>query len=93
MAKTTTPKPTTKPTPKPPVESPARAKAEIVDTVKSRCPKCQSTDREPYSGTLAIHAPGIDTDRKPYTHVVKRWTRCKKCGQARVDQSVENRME
>ena len=67
-----------------------RKQAAIVDSVKSRCPKCQSTDRTPYSGTVTVYAPGIDCDQ-PYTHVVKRWTRCAKCGQARVDQSQENR--
>lgn len=65
--------------------------AEIVDSIKSRCPKCQSTDRTPYSGTVTVAASGVDQTGQPYTHVVKRWTKCAKCGQARVDQSLENR--
>jgi len=69
-----------------------RKQAEIVDSIKSRCPKCQSTDRTPYSGTVTVHAPGMD-GTQPYTHVVKRWTKCAKCGQARVDQSLENRSQ
>ena len=57
----------------------------------SKCPKCGSTDRTPYSQTRAIAIAGVDPDFGSYTHVVKRWTKCKSCNQARTDHSLENR--
>lgn len=57
----------------------------------SRCPKCQSTERTPYSQTREIKINGEDPVFGAYTHVVRRWTRCKGCGQARTDRSFEYR--
>jgi hypothetical protein len=61
-----------------------------VESGKSRCPKCNSTTRKPYANTRAVESPGM-INGKPYTHVVFRYTNCKKCGQARVDRTCENR--
>jgi len=57
----------------------------------SRCPKCQSTERGPYTRTTKQAHAGVDPDGHPYTHVVRRWTRCLACGQSRIDRTYENR--
>lgn len=54
----------------------------------SRCPKCSSTERTPYSQTREIEVRGEDPEFGSYTHVIRRWTRCKGCGQARTDRSL-----
>lgn len=63
----------------------------IAEAHVSRCAKCGSTDRTAYSNTKVYPFPGTDREGHPYTHVVRRTTRCKACGQARIDRSVENR--
>jgi len=55
----------------------------------SRC-RCGSTDREPYSQTIVTEYGG-EFNGQPFTHIVRRWTKCAACGQARVDKSHENR--
>ncbi len=69
----------------------AKTQNVVVDATKSRCPKCSSTNRTPYSHTRAVASGGRDGDGVEHTHVVFRNTRCAKCGQARVDRTVENR--
>jgi len=60
--------------------------------IATRCPKCGSTDREPYTGhPTVIEHGGIAPDGAPYTHVVKRRTVCLACGQHRSDTLYENR--
>jgi hypothetical protein len=63
-----------------------------VEVKASRCTKCNSTKRKPYSHTRAVHSPGT-SDGLPHTHVVFRYTKCAKCGQARVDRTLENRTD
>ena len=74
---------------------PAGAKtqpAAIVAAEATRCPRCGSTDRDPYRRKNEQAYPGVH-DGKPYTHIVRRWTRCATpgCGQHRIDKSFENR--
>lgn len=57
---------------------------------KTRCPKCDSTEREAYFATVEHAVEGV-RDEKPYTHVVWRRTRCRSCGQIRQDRFYENR--
>lgn len=64
----------------------------IVDVETSRCPRCGSTEREPYSGTTAQAYAGTFGGR-PYTHILRRRTRCCACGAARIDRAFENRPE
>ena len=59
----------------------------------SRCPKCGSTEREPYHHPRELAQGGEDRDGNAYTHVVWRNTACRSCGQARVDRTYENRLE
>ncbi len=55
----------------------------------SRCPRCQSTEREKYVGEpFRTHLRGV-RDGKPYNVIIRRRTRCKSCGQARFDLSYE----
>ena len=58
-----------------------------------QCPSCRSTDREPYrERPRVIRYSGVLPGAPPheYTHVIKRRTRCRNCGQARVDTWYEN---
>ena len=58
----------------------------------TRCRACGSTDREPYSQTHVTAYSAIHPQTgKPYTHIVRRWTACSACGQARIDYYYENR--
>lgn len=57
----------------------------------SRCKKCDSTDREKYFGTpTEFEITGIK-DGQEYTHIVRKRTKCKACGQQRLDSFYENR--
>lgn len=56
----------------------------------SRCVKCGSTERAPYSNTHE-QAFGGEIDGRPFTHIVRRNTACLNCGQARIDRTHENR--
>lgn len=58
----------------------------------TRCknPDCLSTDREKYFGTPIIHEiTGVDAGGKPYNRKVMKRTRCKACGQQRLDSFFE----
>lgn len=57
----------------------------------SRCKKCDSTDREKYFGTPLEYPIGGVHDGLPYTHVVRKRTKCANCGQQRMDAFYENR--
>lgn len=59
----------------------------------SRCPTCGSTEREAYFRTMETEYHGIDPAGQPYTHILRRWTHCAACGQARIDRSYELRVE
>lgn len=67
-------------------------KRDIVEVELPRCKKCGSTDREPYHGTTTYEKP-IEGEHngEPFTHVIWKRTRCRSCGQARVDKYRENR--
>jgi predicted Zn-ribbon and HTH transcriptional regulator len=55
------------------------------DVLPSSCPKCGSTNREPYSGQPREFKYAGEHEGRPYTRIVYRSTRCRDCGQARVD--------
>jgi len=62
-----------------------------VNTVEpSRCPKCGSTERENYFGRTVQEHAGLDPDGNPYTLIVRRRTRCARCGQVRIDRTFVN---
>lgn len=71
--------------------TPPKPKPEVVVTSVTRCAKCGSTDRLPYFGTITKPISGLDPDGNPFTHVIWRRTRCKSCGQTRIDRHRENR--
>ena len=66
-------------------------KTPIVQMEQSRCPTCGSTERGDYYNCVASEHSGIDPSGRPYTHVIRRRTKCI-CGQARIDRSYENRI-
>jgi hypothetical protein len=63
---------------------------ETVTVEPSRCQSCGSTEREKYFCTTTRAIAGSH-DGQPYTHIVWRRTRCKACGQVRIDKSYEHR--
>lgn len=57
----------------------------------TRCPKCGSTNREPYFSRVVTDHAGLDpATGLPYTAVVHRRTACSDCGQHRVDRHLVN---
>ena len=67
------------------------APAVLVNVAASRCPKCGSTERSRYVCVVRRPSTGMDADGQPHSHVVWRRTRCRACGQSRVDRSFELR--
>lgn len=66
-------------------------KYQLVDAHPTRCPKCGSTERSDYFGTVERSISGI-RDGQPHTHIIWRRTQCLSCGQLRQDRSYENRV-
>ena len=54
----------------------------------SRCRKCNSTERSPYTHKTTKAVSG-ERDGKPFNRIVWRRTKCLACGQARIDQMFE----
>ncbi len=61
------------------------------DVHLSRCPNCQSTERTEYTNPNEQFYPHTH-EGKTYTHIIKRRTTCKNCGQARIDRARGNRV-
>lgn len=61
----------------------------VAASVKSRCPKCDSTDREAYHNVKELPSRGKTADGRNYNLVVWRRTKCKNCGQMRIDRTFE----
>jgi hypothetical protein len=59
----------------------------------SRCIKenCRSTERTPYRTTAVQKYEGM-RNGEPFTHIVRRRTRCLACDQTRIDTSYEYRI-
>lgn len=64
---------------------------EQVAVIPSRCPVCGSTERLRYTRTTETAYGGTDPAGNPYTHLVRRWTACRDCGQSRIDKTFESR--
>ncbi|MBX3440366.1 MAG: hypothetical protein KF861_22945 [Planctomycetaceae bacterium] len=81
-----------------PAKRPGRPKGAATQTLPtadvqlSRCRKCDSTARTKYLRTTETAHTGQLPNGQPYTHIVRRWTTCSDCGQARVDLTHENRV-
>ena len=62
-----------------------------VNTVEpSRCQRCGSTRRGDYYGKTEQAFQGVQNGL-PFTHIVRRRTKCLDCGQVRIDRAYENR--
>lgn len=72
-----------------PHDAGSRTAKPTADAPASRCPKCGSTDRTPYSHTRRVDCNCTDDAGRPYNQVVFRNTTCAACGQARVDRTRE----
>lgn len=74
-----------KPAPKP------KATRAIKTVVRpGRCPKCESTRRAGYTSIVTRDIAGT-IDGHAYTHITWKRTKCRDCGQHRVDLFHENR--
>jgi len=67
------------------------AKAPVVQVELSRCKACGSTERGGYYNVIEQQYAGVDMAGKAYTHIVRRYCPCAKCGQVRIDRTYENR--
>lgn len=56
----------------------------------SQCPVCLSTDRSGYFNVKTREFSGSAPNGQPYNYVSRKQTRCRKCGQRRVDITFEN---
>lgn len=66
---------------------------DVVLVLPAACVRCHSTEREPYDKVRERAITGRTTDGHIYTHVVWRKTRCRACGQARIERHYEFRHE
>lgn len=90
--KKTTTKKTSKRTTKPQASKETKPSTSSADTTATRCRKCGSTERESYQQKHEIPAAGqLAPDGKPASHIKLQWTKCKSCGQSRVDRTYLNR--
>lgn len=60
-------------------------KVEKIVDAKTRCPKCLSLKRDRYHRVKTREISGVTRDGRQYDRVTWRRTRCRTCGQARVD--------
>lgn len=68
------------------------AEADVITVEPSRCRRCESTRRSDYYGKTEQAFQGCH-DGRPFTHIVRRPTRCLDYGQLRIERSYENRVE
>lgn len=59
----------------------------VANAPASRCPKCDGTNRTPYTNTRTVDASGTEPDGAVYDQVTFRRTICRDCGQHRVDRT------
>ena len=64
--------------------------ADVVHVEPSRCRRCGSTRRGDYYGKTEQAFCGKHNGQ-PFTHIVRRRTKCLDCGQVRIDRAYENR--
>ena len=67
-------------------------KADVITVEPSRCKRCGSTRRGDYYGKTEQAFRG-EHNGQPFTHIVRRRTKCLDCGQVRIDRAYENRPE
>jgi hypothetical protein len=74
-----------------PVPAAAGASPPPATPQQTICITCGSARREPYRLHSEQEYASIDRAGKPYTHIVRQFTRCLDCGQNRIDRILENR--
>lgn len=86
--------PNSAPTEKKPIGRPPGSPnvKETAVAVPSRCNACGSTERGPYLGKTELEFGGVDSEGRPFTHIVRRRVRCTNCEQQRIDVTRENRV-
>ena len=63
-------------------EQPAgRVADEVVEEVPAACPRCKSTDRDGYEGSLTRQISGLSKDGRPFNRIRWQYCTCKSCGQ------------
>ena len=63
---------------------------DLITVEPSRCNRCGSTRRSDYYGKTEQAFQG-EHNGQPFTHIVRRRTRCLDCAQTRIDRTYENR--
>lgn len=59
--------------------------------IPPHCPRCGSTEREPYHRVITRAIKGVLPDGFVYTHVSWKHTKCRNCDQKRVDRLYDNK--
>ena len=54
---------------------------EVVEEVPAACPRCHSTDRDGYEGSLVRQISGMSRDGKPFNRIRWQYCTCRGCGQ------------
>lgn len=67
--------------PSAPAMAVARVADEVVEEVPAACPRCKSTDREGYEGSLVRQISGLSKDGRPFNRIRWNYCTCKGCGQ------------
>jgi len=65
----------------------SRPSTPIATAVPTRCPRCGSTNRDPYHNTRRLDTTGTLPCGSVYSAVIWRRTRCHDCGQTRIDKT------
>lgn len=69
----------------------AKNVSENQTVVLPQCGSCGSSERTPYQKVNEVEHGGKTAEGEEYTHIVFKRTKCKNCGQQRVDRIRENR--
>jgi hypothetical protein len=54
---------------------------EVVEEVPAACPRCHSTDREGFEGSLTRQISGLSRDGRPFNRIRWQYCTCRGCGQ------------
>ncbi|MFN5975671.1 MAG: hypothetical protein ACK58H_05245 [Planctomyces sp.] len=73
----------------PPKQTPAKPQEaelasvadEVVEEVPAACPRCHSTDRDGYEGSLVRQISGMSRDGRPFNRIRWQYCTCRGCGQ------------
>lgn len=73
------------------IKTPRVGKTPVVTMPMATCIRCGSTEKRVYRTDVDRYG-GVDPVTKNiYTHIIRRWCRCERCHQSRIERSFECR--